>query len=211
MIDSLRQEKQAIAALKRGEVAALEVLVRRYQLRAIRAAYLVVRDRAAAEDIVQAAFLRAYDRIEQFDESRPFGPWFLRSVLNDALKAAGRQQRFVSLDGAASGDEPAAELADVLADPAPGPEALAELAEQQQAVWHALGQLAPAQRAAIVLRYYLDLSENEMAAHSGSRPGTIKWRLHSARQRLRTLLWASAPAGSATAAPIGTTREGNDE
>ena len=61
------------------------------RFRAIRAAYLIVRDRALAEDLVQTAFLRAYDRIGQFDPSRPFAPWFLRSVVNDAVKAAMRR------------------------------------------------------------------------------------------------------------------------
>ena len=207
MTDHPSDEAQAIAALKRGEIAGLELLVRRYQLRAIRAAYLVLRDRAQADDIVQTAFLRAYDRIEQFDASRSFGPWFLRSVLNDAIKAASRQSRLVSLDAsAAAGDDDQAVLADLLADPAPGPEALAESAELQAAVWRALGQLAPAQRGAIVLRYYLNLSESEMSVHSGSPPGTVKWRLHSARERLRTLLWAAAPAG-----PARNKQEANDE
>jgi RNA polymerase sigma-70 factor (ECF subfamily) len=185
-------ERQAIARLKRGEVAGLEALVQAHQLRAVRAAYLIVRDRAAAEDLVQAAFLRAYDRIGQFDDSRPFGPWFLRSVVNDAVKAVGRQGRWVPLEGGSATAGP--DLADALPDPAPGPEALAEEAEQRQAVWRALGQLPAAERGAIVLRYYLGLSEREMSARLGRAPGTIKWRLNAARERLRGLLH---PDGSA--------------
>jgi RNA polymerase sigma-70 factor (ECF subfamily) len=188
-------ERQAIAALKRGDPNGLEVLVRRYQVRAIRAAYLIVRDRAAAEDIVQAAFVRAYDRIAQFDAARPFGPWFLRGVVNDSLKAATRRARHVSLETplGADGDlDAAAEtLAERLADPGPGPEDLAEAADRQQAVWRALGRLSAAERGAIVLRYYLGRGEHEMAAELGAPPGTVKWRLHAARQRLRAWL---APA-----------------
>ena len=81
------EEQKAIARLKRGDISGLEALVRKYQVQAVRAAYLIIRDRALAEDIVQAAFLRAYERIGQFDAGRPFGPWFLRSVVNDAVKA----------------------------------------------------------------------------------------------------------------------------
>jgi RNA polymerase sigma-70 factor (ECF subfamily) len=91
-------EKQAITHLKRGDIDALDVLVNLYQLKAVRAACLIVYDRSLAEDIVQSAFIRAYERIVQFDDQRPFGPWFLRSVVNDTLKAANRQKKLVSLE-----------------------------------------------------------------------------------------------------------------
>jgi len=180
------EEQQAIALLKRGDIGGLETLVRKYQVQAVRAAYLIVRDRALAEDIVQAAFLRAYERIGQFNTGRPFGPWFLRSVVNDAVKAAARRERQVPLD-----DEAGETVS--LADPAPDPGELAEQAETRQAVWAALGELPPAQRAAVVLRYYLDLSEVELADELACPPGTVKWRLHAARERLRALL---RPLGS---------------
>jgi RNA polymerase sigma-70 factor (ECF subfamily) len=187
------EEQEAIAQLKRGDIGGLEVLVRKYQVRAVRTAYLIIRDRALAEDIVQAAFLRAYERIGQFDAGRPFGPWFLRSVINDAVKAAARRERQVSLEAGSEGQ--GASLTDLLADPSPGPDDLMEAAELRQTVWAALGKLPPAQRAAIVLRYYLDLSEAEMADELACPPGTVKWRLHAARKRLRTLLrplWSEA-------------------
>ncbi len=188
------EEQEAIARLKRGDVGGLEALVRRYQVQAVRTAYLITRDRALAEDVVQAAFLRAYERIGQFDAGRSFGPWFLRSVANDAVKAATRGKHQISLETGAGGEE--ASLADLLADPNPGPADLVEAAETRQAVWTALGSLPPAQRAAIVLRYYLDLSEAEMAGELACPPGTVKWRLHAARKRLRRLLRPLWPAAS---------------
>ena len=81
-------ERQAIEHLQRGDIRGLEALVRLHQVRAIRTAYLFTRERQLAQDIVQAAFLRAYERIGQLDPHRPFGPWFLTSVLHDAIKAA---------------------------------------------------------------------------------------------------------------------------
>ena len=188
------EEREAIARLKRGDIGGLEALVRQYQVRAVRTAYLVTRDRALAEDIVQAAFLRAYERIGQFDAGRPFGPWFLRSVVNDAVKTATRRKRQVSLEASYEGEETS--LADLLADLGPGPADLVEAAETRQAVWAALGKLPPAQRAAIVQRYYLGLSEAEMAGELACPPGTVKWRLHAARKRLRTLLRPLWPAAS---------------
>jgi len=190
------EEQEAITRLKRGDIGGLAALVRKYQVQAVQTAYLVTRDRALAEDIVQAAFLRAYERIGQFDARRPFGPWFLRSVVNDAVKAAARRERQVSLETGSEGEETS--LADLLADPGPGPEDLVETEEIRQTVWAALGKLPPVQRAAIVLRYYLDLSEAEMADELACPPGTVKWRLHAAQKRLRTLL---RPLWSAVSGP----------
>jgi len=184
-------ERKAIERLKRGDIQGLETLVRAYQVQAVRAAYLVARDRDQAEEIVQAAFLRSYERIDQFDAGRSFGPWFLRIVVNDAVKAVARRKRTVPLEGEAG--EGGASLANLLPDPNPGPAELAEAAETREAVWAALGQLPPAQCGAIVLRYYLGLGEAEMAKACGCPRGTVKWRLYAARERLRTLLHRLRP------------------
>jgi RNA polymerase sigma-70 factor (ECF subfamily) len=177
------EERGAIERLKRGDIGGLEVLVRMHQTRALRAAYLIVRDRALAEDVVQEAFVRAYERIGRFDETRPFGPWFAKVVVNDAIKTASRRERAVRIEQD-EGDDLLARVA----DPGAGPEGLAEEAEERRRVWAALEKLPPAQRAAIVQRYYLGLSEAEMAGREPSPPGTIKWRLHTARKRLSKLL-----------------------
>lgn len=179
-------EQKAIAQMKRGDIKGLKVLVNRYQVQAVRAAYLITRDRTSAEDIVQSAFLRAYERIHQFDSGRPFGPWFLRSVVNAALKTVAQQKRQISLE--AVFEEADTRFTDLLADVTPGPADQAEMVDTRRRVWAALGSLTPIQRAAIVQRYYLGLSEAEMADQSNCPPGTIKWRLHAARERLRTLL-----------------------
>lgn len=176
------EEHLAIARLKQGDIEALEPLVRAYQVQAVRTAYLIVRDRALAEDLVQAAFLRAFERISLFDASRPFGPWFLRIVLNDALKAARRSGRSVSLNVSETA------IGDLLTADTSAPDLLAENMELRQAVWDALGSLSAEQRTAIVQRYYLGMSEAEMSEREQCPPGTIKWRLHKARQRLRSLL-----------------------
>jgi RNA polymerase sigma-70 factor (ECF subfamily) len=178
-------ERKAIARLKQGDIKGLETLVRKYQVTATRTAYLITRDRAAAEEIVQAAFLRAYERIGQFDSGRSFGPWFLRSVVNDAVKYASRNSQLVSIE---ADEEEETALSDFLADPAPGPEDLVEAEERRQIVWDALGTLPPQQRAVIVMRYYLGLSEAEIGEHLDCPLGTVKWRLHAARKRLQELL-----------------------
>jgi RNA polymerase sigma-70 factor (ECF subfamily) len=179
---------EAIAKLRQGEIAALVTLVERYSLRAVRAAYLITHDPGMAEEIVQEAFVRAYQRIHQFDESKPFEPWFLRSVCNAAIKATNRRERSLSLDdvvGTTDGEETL--LAEILADPGPDPEERAESIQMKERVWAMLQALPPRQRAAIVLRYYLGLSEKEMAEELDSPAGTVKWLLSAARKNLRAL------------------------
>ncbi|MDQ3928670.1 MAG: sigma-70 family RNA polymerase sigma factor, partial [Chloroflexota bacterium] len=134
-----------------------------------------------AEDIAQAAFLRVYERIHQFDTSRPFRPWFLRIVVNSALTALHVGKRNTSLEP--PGDE---ELD--LPSLEPGAEELFSALETREQVLEALNQLPPAQRAAIVMKYYLDLSDSEVAQRLDIPAGTVRRRLHDARQRLRSLL-----------------------
>ena len=176
------EEREAIRRLKRGDIGGLEVLVRVHRDRAQRAAYLVVRDRALAEDVVQGAFVRVYEKIARFDEGRPFGPWFARMVVNAAVRAASRRERTVPFS------EGGAEWVARLADPGPGPQELAEEAETRREVWRALEQLPPAQRAVVVQQYYLGMSEAEMSEMDESPPGTIKSRLYAARKALSKLL-----------------------
>ena len=175
-------ERQAIERLQRGDIGGLEELVRAHQLAAVRAAYLICRDPAQAEDIVQSAFLKVFARIDQFDASRPFAPWFMRLVANDALKAASRSARTQAL----ANDYDVGELA--IASPDPDLITRLEALETSAALRAALDQLAPADRHAIVLRYFLDLDSTAMAARLDSTPSTIRWRLASARRKLRQLL-----------------------
>ncbi len=175
-------EQEAILALRRGEIDGLETLVRHYQLKAVHAAFLVTQDKGTAEEVVQNAFLRVAERIHQFDAARPFAPWFMRIVVNDAIKAVQRGPDLLSLE---SGE---AQFAALLQAQRPSPEETLTAVQLRETVWAALEKLTPRQRAAVVLRYYFDMSEQEMATRLDVAPGTVKWRLHKARERLRQLL-----------------------
>ena len=187
----MTQERAAVARLKAGDIGGLASLVETYQLQAVRTAYLIVRDRSAAEDITQAAFIRAWERIGQFDASAPFGPWFLRSVANDAIKLAERTRRHVSVDAGRDGD-PGGPPELVLVDGTPGPEQLVELAEDAASLWALLGRLPARQRAVTVLRYYAGLTDTEIAERLDTPGATVRWRLFAARGRLRA--WLGDPA-----------------
>jgi len=174
------QEREAVNLLKRGDIKGLETLVKLYQVQALQVAYLTTRDYGLAEDVVQASFVRAYERIGRFDSTRSFGPWFLRSVINSALTAVtGRRE--LSLDNQTTGELE-------IPSPDPGLQEMFEAAETKGEILDALDKLTPMERAAIVMHYYLDWSHSEVSQKLSVPEGTVRRRLHDARQRLRRLL-----------------------
>ena len=178
---------EAVRRMKNGEIGGLEILVNRYQVKAMRAAFLVTHDETLAEDVVHETFIRLYQHIRQFDETRPFEPYLMRSVVNAALNAVRRDKRSVSLDG-----DPAP--LENLLEGATSVETQVEFAQRSREILQALSQLSPRQRAVIVQRYYLEMSEQEMAQALDAAPGTVKWLLNAARNRLRTLLGSERSA-----------------
>ena len=186
------EDRIAISRLKQGDLTGLECLVNRYQVRAVHAAYLIVYDRALAEDIVRTAFVKVAERVRQFDEERPFGPWFFRIVANDALKAAKKQKRTISLE--AQLEESTVKFAQWLVDPDSHPERLVEEKETRQMVLNAIQSLPPEQRMVVVMRYFLDTSEADMSTKMDRPLSTIKWWLRDARKRLYDLM--RLPGGS---------------
>ncbi len=178
-------DQQIIARLKSGELSGLEDLVRLYQSKAVRVAFLIVQDEPLAEDIVIDTFLHLAHHIDAFDESRPFEPYLMRSLVNAALNAMRHPS--ISLDG-----RQAAQHLDELLAEASTLEEQIESNETRREIQSAISRLAPRQRAAVVLRYYLQMSETEISTTLDSPTGTIKWLLNSARSRLREIL---APKG----------------
>jgi RNA polymerase sigma-70 factor, ECF subfamily len=176
-------EKLAIQRLKQGDILGLEFLVNQFQLKATRVAYLITRDRGLAEEIVQESFVRVYRSIRIFDEDRLFEPWFLRNVVNASVKTMQRSSRQVEM-----GEDADETLFAQLISGAESVEAQVESIESQNQIWDAMQKLSPRQRAVVVQRYFLEMSEKEMAAESGAAVGTIKWLLNAARERLRSLL-----------------------
>lgn len=182
-------EYRIIRKLQAGDINALTPLVRAYQHRALRTAYLVTQDQDLAEDITQSAFLRAFDNIHQFDVSRRFLPWFLRIVVNMAVQIVKKQSRTYSLDTVFNQDHELT-LSELLSDTMHNPEAQLEIQELEERMENLLQQLSPDQRAVIVLRYYVDFTEAQMAIELDVPRGTIKSRLFSARKQLRRLIGA---------------------
>lgn len=135
---------------------------------AYRAAYLVVHDSSAAEDIAQDAFLAAVDALERFDRRRPFAPWLHRIVVNRALDWARREALRRRVDGAES-----------VFEPLPPPE---EIGGEMIA---ALKELPAEQRAVVVLRHLLEYTPGEIAGMLDLPRGTVNSRLRRGLDRLR--------------------------
>lgn len=171
------QEREAIGSLRNGDSSGLETLVWLHQVRSLRIACSLTGNRQMAEDIVADAFLTAYDRIGQFDPCRPFGPWFDRIVINSTLMTLRKAKSGPRIDDV---DAYAQHI-----DPAPAPEAAALLHEQQLVLRDTVWALPPKQRAVLVLRYYLGMDERAIAQTLACPLGTVKWRLHAARARMR--------------------------
>ena len=177
-----RQCGQAIRRLKLGDMGGLECLIDCYQQKALRVAFLITHDEPMAEDIVQDVFVRFYERVDRFDETRPFEPYFLRCVVNAALKRLEREKNGTSFTHADT-----SELENLLEEAASVEEQV-EFKSLEWQIKECLEELSPRQRAVVVQRYYLEMSEREIAEALASPPGTVKWLLNAARARLRVLL-----------------------
>jgi RNA polymerase sigma-70 factor (ECF subfamily) len=175
-----RHERRWIRDAQHGSEEALEQLYRRHWPWAHRAAYLVVHDKAAAEDIAQEAFLAAVRALDRFDRRRPFGPWLHRIVVNRAIDWA----RARALHGeAAIASEPDASSA------WPGETREPERGRPySENVVAALASLSPEHRAVVVLRYLLEYTPGEIAETLELPRGTVNSRLRRALDRLGKLL-----------------------
>jgi RNA polymerase sigma-70 factor, ECF subfamily len=176
------EDLQAVRRLKRGDVGGLECLIARYQAKALRTAFLITHDEPLAEDVVQDTLVRFYERVRYFDETRSFEPYFMRCVVNGALNCLDREKKTCSFD-----ERDTSQLENLLEEAASVEEQV-EFNTLKWQIMEVLAELPPRQRAAIVQRYYLEMSEQEMSEVLDSPPGTVKWLLNAARARLRSLL-----------------------
>jgi RNA polymerase sigma-70 factor (ECF subfamily) len=170
-----RRERRWIKAAQSGSDQALEHLYRRHWPWAHRAAYLVVHDAAAAEDIAQEAFLSAIRSLDRFDRARPFGPWLNRIVVNRAIDWA--RARSLRRETATERD------IDVPGAVEPGAPEI-DSAVYSDEVVAALRTLSPEHRAVVVLRYLLDYTPGEISKTLGLPRGTVNSRLRRALDRL---------------------------
>jgi RNA polymerase sigma factor (sigma-70 family) len=189
-LEATQPDSRLIEQARHGNAVAFGLLVQRYQEVAFRVAYLIAGDAHDAEDIAQDAFIKAYAGLARFRSEAPFRPWLLQIVANEARNRRRSAGRRAHLALRAAADQRNA----VSGDAAPSPESAALADEQRQVLLDAVDTLREEDRQAIAYRYFLDLSEAEMADALGCARGTVKSRLSRALARLREQL---APRGVA--------------
>ena len=176
-------ESTLIQRAQRGDRDAYKTLMERHQTIAFRLAWAITGSAAEAEEATQDGLLKAYDALERFRPDRPFRPWVLRIVSNEARNrrvAAGRRARLAIRVAEERRQD----------DAVPSPEAALLAHERRKELLEAVDRLPEEQRTAVLCRYFLELSEAETAAAMGTRRGTVKSRLSRALKRLEGELGA---------------------
>jgi RNA polymerase sigma-70 factor (ECF subfamily) len=185
------EDNELIPRVRRGDLAAFEALYDKYKGQVYRTALAIIRDKSAAEDILQECFLRVYAHIDKIDISRPLSPWIHRIAVNLSYNWATKRQRWFPLLG---------EVVDqFVGDHHGSPEHILEREELQRIVQEAIHSLSFAQRVVIILFYLNGFSLEEIAYILDCPVGTVKSRLYYGRQNLKRKLGADKrlPAGVA--------------
>ena len=171
-------DSELFTRAQRGDTAAYEEIVRRYQQLAFRTAYMITGSAAEAEDAAQDGFVKAFRALDRFRPGAPPRPRILRIVANEARNRVRSTQRRLGLElRLAEGFRPG--------DAAPSPEAASVAAEDRARLLALVNALGEEDRLVIASRYFLELSGEETAAALGIPEGTVKSRLSRALARLR--------------------------
>ena len=182
-------DAKLVAAVLRGELAAFDQLVRRYQKQATATAYRLLNNTDDAMEVVQDSFLRAFERLGSLSRRERFGPWLSRIVANLALnRRRGRAlRRAASLERMAEGGQDKPEPA--RRDPhAATPAQLASAAELQGIIDKAIDQLPQMQAQALLLFTKAEMSQSKIAGILGCSVEAVKWHVFTARKKLKKIL-----------------------
>ncbi len=180
-------DARLVEDVRRGDTDAFGELVRRYEARVIRVIMRFVNETEQARDLAQEAFLRSFNRLDQFDPSRRFGPWLFRIAVNLTLdflrkkKRSGRWSLFSENSTERLPDPPTED-----------PRDQADLKQEIHAV---LDQIPEKYRTVLVLRDLENFSTSEIAAITDRKEATIRWRLAEARQKFKEI-WEKRLAAS---------------
>ncbi len=172
-------EAGLVEAARQGDREAFGELVERYQRRLVRVIHQLVHNLDLAEDLAQDTFLKVYQRLDQFDPSRRFGPWLFQVGVNHTLDHLRKQKRrgWWMLFSEGGEDRPT--------DPAVGdPRVNLDLAQE---VDQTLAELPEKDRVVLVLREMENMSTSEIAAILGRKEATVRWRLAEARQKFEQI------------------------
>src|SRR5512137_1153443 len=191
-------DEQVVERVLAGETALYEIIMRRYNQRIYRIARAILRDDSEAEDVMQDAYVRAYEHLQQFSARAPFSAWLTRIAVNEALarlRQGKRNQQFAGLD-----EEGESEVN--LPSSAPNPEQSASQSELSRLLEGAVLALPVQYRAVVMMRDVEELSTTETAEVLNLSEENVKVRLHRGRAMMRKELFARVGAGAKDAFPF---------
>ena len=196
-------DQEVVDRVRAGDTALYEIVMRRYNQRLYRVTYAILRDAAEAEDVIQDAYVRAYQHLDQFAGYAPFSIWLTRIAVHEALRRLQlrkRSQQFEDIENDEDSFMNGAET--TLAETSLDPEQRASNAELGQLLEEAVLDLPEQYRAVIMLRDVEELSTAETAAALDLTEQNVKVRLHRGRAMMRDRLFARVGASGSKAFPF---------
>jgi RNA polymerase sigma-70 factor (ECF subfamily) len=193
------EDRDLVAEALAGDSAAFGTLVERFQRPVYGLIVRMVRNPAEAEEIAQEVFIKAYSKLQSFDQSRKFSSWLFKIAHNATIDVL-RKKRLVTVPLESPPEEEGGQLADILAGPERDePEPVAVRGELAEALEAAMESLRPEQREILLLRFQHGLSYAELSEVMSLPLGTVKTHLHRARKRLAQIFegteWAPEETG----------------
>lgn len=196
-------DEQVVDRVLGGDTACFEIVMRRYNQRLYRVARSILRNDHEAEDVMQDAYVRAYQHLGQFAGRAKFSTWLTRIAVHEALARAHRGERFVEFAPCPESKE---DPMNAFATKAPDPEQRAANSELGRLLEQAIDSLPDAYRSVFILRDVEEMSTEETAGCLEITEENVKTRLHRARAMLRRELYARAGASSSSAFQFMATR-----
>jgi len=182
-------DEEVVRRVLEGETALFEVIMRRYNQRLYRVSRVVLRDDSEAEDVMQDAYVRAYEHLDQFEGRAAFSTWLTRIALHEALARKRRRKPIQELDAM---QEMKGDSMPILKSSKPDPEAETAQAQVRQLLEGAIQSLPEPYRVIVVLREVEEMDVAETAETLGVSESVVKTRLHRAHAMLRRELHSRA-------------------
>lgn len=182
------KDEEVVSRVLAGEVELFEILMRRYNQRLYRVSRIILRDDAEAEDVMQDAYVRAYEHLHQFAGKAAFSTWLTRIAIHEALARKRRRGRQEELDALPMNGESMS----ILKSSGPSPEDGTAASQARELLETAIERLPETYRTIVVMREVEEMSVADTAASLGVTEAVVKTRLHRAHAMLRKELYARA-------------------
>ena len=191
-------DQEIVERVKAGDTALYEIIMRRYNQRLYRVARAILHDDAEAEDVMQDAYVRAYQNLHQFAGRAPFSAWLTSVAVHEAIRRLHLRNRNLQLDDTEHNGEPVMNMVET----SPDPEKTASAAELSQLLEQALLGLPEQYRTVVMLRDVEEMSTSETAAALDLTEDNVKVRLHRGHAMMRGWLFSRVGTSAKNAFPF---------